>query len=419
MASEHHDVLIVGAGLSGIGAAVHIHRSCPGKRYVILEGRPAMGGTWDLFRYPGIRSDSDMHTLGYSFKPWREAKAIADGPAILNYVREAAAEYGVDDHIRFGHRATRASWSSEDAAWTVEAARADTGETVRFTCNFLLMCAGYYSYQQGYTPEFEGRERFRGTRHPPPAVARGPGLPGQAGRGDRLRRHRDDARAGDGEGRRPRRHAAAIADVRRLATRPRRDRERPARRAARALGVRHHALEERRAPAVPLSPDAHASRAGQAEAPRPGAQGARARLRRRDPLHPTLQSVGSATLPGAEQRSVRSDPVREGRDRHRSDRALHGDRHRARLRHGAGGGHHRDRDGLEPRRAGRDAIQRRRRRRRFRADVDLQGDDVLRRAEPRLHLRIHQRLVDAARGPHGGVRLPAAQPHGRDAARAR
>jgi len=163
MPREHHDVLIVGAGLSGIGAAVHLHRSCPGKRYVILEGRPAMGGTWDLFRYPGIRSDSDMHTLGYSFKPWREAKAIADGPSILNYVREAAAEYDVDGHIRYGHRATRASWSSEDAAWTVEAVRAETGETVRFTCNFLLMCAGYYSYQQGHTPEFEGRERFRGT----------------------------------------------------------------------------------------------------------------------------------------------------------------------------------------------------------------------------------------------------------------
>jgi len=163
MAIPHHDVLIVGAGLSGIGAAVHLHRKCPGKRYVILEGRPSMGGTWDLFRYPGIRSDSDMHTLGYSFKPWREAKAIADGPSILNYVRQTAAEHGVDEHIRYGLRATSASWSSADAAWTVEALETATGRTVRFTCNFLLMCAGYYSYQQGYTPEFPGRERFRGT----------------------------------------------------------------------------------------------------------------------------------------------------------------------------------------------------------------------------------------------------------------
>jgi cation diffusion facilitator CzcD-associated flavoprotein CzcO len=163
MAQEHCDVLIVGAGLSGIGAGVHLKRKCPAKRYVILEGRPSMGGTWDLFRYPGIRSDSDMHTLGYNFKPWRAAKAIADGPAILDYVKEAAAEYGVDQHIRYGHRATTATWSSEHATWTVEAVRADTGETIRFTCNFLLMCAGYYSYRRGHTPEFEDRERFTGT----------------------------------------------------------------------------------------------------------------------------------------------------------------------------------------------------------------------------------------------------------------
>jgi monooxygenase len=122
-----------------------------------------MGGTWDLFRYPGIRSDSDMHTLGYRFKPWREAKAIADGPSILRYVKETAAEYGVDRHIRYQHLATRAVWSSEDATWTVEATRKDVGDTVRFTCNFLFMCAGYYSYRGGHAPEFPGAERFRGT----------------------------------------------------------------------------------------------------------------------------------------------------------------------------------------------------------------------------------------------------------------
>jgi len=160
---EDFDVIIVGAGLSGVGAAVHLHEKCPDKRYLILEGRPAMGGTWDLFRYPGIRSDSDMHTLGYRFKPWREAKAIADGPAILRYVREAAAEHDVDRHIRYQHLVKSAAWSSADAAWTVEALRQDSGETVRFTCNLLSMCAGYYSYRQGYTPEFAGRERFRGT----------------------------------------------------------------------------------------------------------------------------------------------------------------------------------------------------------------------------------------------------------------
>ncbi len=163
MAVQHVDVLIVGAGLSGIGAAVHLQKNCPGKSYLILEGRPSIGGTWDLFRYPGIRSDSDMHTLGYSFQPWREAKAIADGPSILNYVKQTAAQYGVDHHIRYRHRATKAIWSSADATWTVEALRTDTGETVRFTCNFLEMCAGYYSYRQGHTPDFEGMERFRGT----------------------------------------------------------------------------------------------------------------------------------------------------------------------------------------------------------------------------------------------------------------
>ncbi|MBM4265732.1 MAG: NAD(P)/FAD-dependent oxidoreductase [Deltaproteobacteria bacterium] len=162
MPAEHFDVLIVGAGLSGVGAAVHLHERCPGKSYVILEGRASMGGTWDLFRYPGIRSDSDMHTLGYRFKPWRAEKAIADGPAILEYVKETAAEYGVDRHIRYGHLAAKATWSSEDATWTVEAKRTDTSEIARFTCNFLYMCAGYYSYREGYTPEFPGFADYRG-----------------------------------------------------------------------------------------------------------------------------------------------------------------------------------------------------------------------------------------------------------------
>ncbi|THD59522.1 NAD(P)/FAD-dependent oxidoreductase [Phenylobacterium sp.] len=161
-ATEHLDVLIVGAGLSGIGAAWHLqHEAKPSRSYAILEGRQAIGGTWDLFRYPGIRSDSDMYTLGYAFKPWTEAKAIADGPSILNYVRETAAEHGIDRHIRFGHQVTAAAWSSEDAAWTVEARTTD-GRTVQLTCGFLLLCGGYYSYEGGYTPEFPGAERFKG-----------------------------------------------------------------------------------------------------------------------------------------------------------------------------------------------------------------------------------------------------------------
>jgi monooxygenase len=165
MQPEHFDVLIVGAGLSGIGAGYHLQEKCPGKRYVILEGRDCIGGTWDLFRYPGIRSDSDMFTLGYSFKPWTEPKAIADGPRILNYIRETAAENGIERKIRFNHRVKRAAWSSPEARWTVEAERSNgegATETIRFTCNFLFMCSGYYSYANGYLPEFPGAEDFAG-----------------------------------------------------------------------------------------------------------------------------------------------------------------------------------------------------------------------------------------------------------------
>jgi len=158
---EHFDVLIVGAGLSGIGAAYHLQNECPAKSFVILEGRDAIGGTWDLFRYPGVRSDSDMFTLGYRFRPWREAKAIATGPSILKYVGETARECGIDRKIRFGHRVSRALWSSRDAVWTVEAAGPE-GRTVRFVCNFLYMCSGYYDYAQGYMPGWPGMDRFRG-----------------------------------------------------------------------------------------------------------------------------------------------------------------------------------------------------------------------------------------------------------------
>src|SRR5437763_4117821 len=171
MPVEHFDVLIVGAGLSGIGAGYHLQHKSPGKTFAILEGRDCIGGTWDLFRYPGIRSDSDMFTLGYSFKPWTEPKAIADGPRILNYVRETAVENGIDKKIRFNHRVKRASWSSQQARWTIEAERSMGGEggtesvqveTVRFTCNFLFMCSGYYKYEEGYTPAFAGIEDFAG-----------------------------------------------------------------------------------------------------------------------------------------------------------------------------------------------------------------------------------------------------------------
>ncbi|MFF7251284.1 flavin-containing monooxygenase [Embleya sp. NPDC008237] len=174
MASEHVDVLIVGAGLSGIGAACHLRQRAPGKSVLILEGRDAIGGTWDLFRYPGIRSDSDMHTLGYSFRPWTAAESIAEGAAIRDYIRDTAREHGVDRMVRFGHRVVEAEWSAETARWTVRALRTPSGtepatdpaggdaESVELTCSFLFGCTGYFRYDQGYTPEFPGIENFAG-----------------------------------------------------------------------------------------------------------------------------------------------------------------------------------------------------------------------------------------------------------------
>lgn len=152
----------MGAGLSGIGAAVHLKQRCPNKSFAILEGREASGGTWDLFRYPGIRSDSDMFTLGYSFKPWRGEKAITDGESILNYIRDTAREYGVDALIRYSHRVVKASWSSDAARWTLEIQRGENKEPTQLTCSFLYFCSGYYEYAEGYTPELKGRERFQG-----------------------------------------------------------------------------------------------------------------------------------------------------------------------------------------------------------------------------------------------------------------
>ena len=157
---EHFDLLIVGAGLSGIGAGARFRMECPGKTFAILEGRTAMGGTWDLFRYPGIRSDSDMYTLGYRFKPWTDPKAIADGPAILNYIRETAQEYDLTKAIRYDHRVSRAEWSAIDARWTVDV---QTGDGLaKLTCGFLYLCTGYYDYAKGYTPEWPSIKNFGG-----------------------------------------------------------------------------------------------------------------------------------------------------------------------------------------------------------------------------------------------------------------
>ena len=160
---EHLDVLIVGAGLSGIGAGHYVQTECPWATYAIFEARDAIGGTWDLFRYPGIRSDSDMFTLGYSFRPWDGAKSIADGDSILQYIKDTAAEEGIDGHIRFNHRILRADWSTADARWHITAQHTVTGETLELTAGFVFSCSGYYRYDQGYTPDFAGMDRFGGT----------------------------------------------------------------------------------------------------------------------------------------------------------------------------------------------------------------------------------------------------------------
>jgi cation diffusion facilitator CzcD-associated flavoprotein CzcO len=159
---EDVDVVIVGAGISGIGAAYRLQTECPNKSYVVLEARETLGGTWDLFRYPGIRSDSDMHTLGFPFHPWNGEKSIADGPSILAYLRDTAETYGIDRNIRYRQRVERARWSTEDGRWTLDVRDGASGELVQLRCKFLYACAGYYDYEAGYTPDIAGRERFQG-----------------------------------------------------------------------------------------------------------------------------------------------------------------------------------------------------------------------------------------------------------------
>ena len=158
MTDNYFDMIIVGAGLSGIGAAVHYNRECPDKSYKILEARESKGGTWDLFQYPGIRSDSDMHTLGYKFKPWKADKAIADGPAILSYINETAKEHNIDEHITYYAKVVKANWSSQDSQWEVTTSSGD-----QYRCSFLFMCAGYYSYDNPHNPELAGEDKFEGT----------------------------------------------------------------------------------------------------------------------------------------------------------------------------------------------------------------------------------------------------------------
>lgn len=162
MSTKHYDVLIIGAGISGIGAACYLRRELPGKTFQILERRQAVGGTWDLFRYPGIRSDSDMNTFGFGFRPWTETRVLSDGPSIKKYVEETAREYNVMEKIRFGSKVTRSAFSSKDALWTIEGVDEKSGEKFTYTANFIIACTGYYKYDEGYKPEFPGEKDFKG-----------------------------------------------------------------------------------------------------------------------------------------------------------------------------------------------------------------------------------------------------------------
>ncbi len=160
---EQVDTLVLGAGLSGVAAGYYLQKECPGTSYAILEMRDEVGGTWSLFKYPGIRSDSDMATFGYPFRPWPKAESLGEGPEIRQYIEDTAKEFGIFEKIRFRHKVISANWSPEKARWEVVARRLDTDEEVELEAKFLLSCMGYYDYDEGYTPEFPGRERFKGT----------------------------------------------------------------------------------------------------------------------------------------------------------------------------------------------------------------------------------------------------------------
>ena len=329
-ASEHFDVLIIGAGLSGVGAGCHISTRCPGKTFALLEARDAMGGTWDLFRYPGIRSDSDMFTLGYSFRPWKEAKAIADGPAILSYIHETAAEYGVEDKIRYGHRAVRAEWSSDEARWTVHVERADGRRADAAHVQLPVPVHRLLPLRRAVLTRVRGHRAVRGTDHPPAALARGPRLRRQAGGRHRQRRHGGHAGSGDGRAGGPRHDAAALAEL---------HREPPGRGPARAdraasppegEGLRLPALEER-APDPGQLPAEPACAEGDARAFLERSQAVAARgVLARSALHTALRARGPSASASSRTATCsrrcplaarRSSPTRSRRSRRRGSRS--------------------------------------------------------------------------------------------------
>ena len=319
--TEHYDVIVVGAGLSGVGAGARLLLDRPGTTFTVLEARDTIGGTWDLFRYPGVRSDSDMHTLGYPFRPWTAGKALADGPSILEYVEDTARELGVDRHVRLHHRVTSADWSSEDARWTVTAERTDIGASVELTCGFLYSCTGYYRYDHGYEPEFAGRDDFAGTvvhpQHWPAdldltgkrvvvigsgatAMTLVPAIAPTAAHVTMLQRS---------------------PTLRRRTAVGRPDRRRRPRAAARRRRVPRGAQQEHRDLRPQLSPVAALPARDAPHPPGRRGQAAARGVRRRHALRAVVRAVGPAPLRRARRRPVHRDQQRVGIGRHRPDRA--------------------------------------------------------------------------------------------------
>ena len=344
---EHVDVLVVGAGLTGIGMGYHLKTLQPDKTFAIVEARDAIGGTWDLFRYPGIRSDADLHTFGFGFKPWTRDNAIADGGEILDYLQETIDENDLARHLHLGHKVVSADFVSEEARWTVTVERTSDGAQFAVSCGMLFSAAGYYDPDNGYTPHFAGRGGLPRRDRAPAALARRPRLRRQEGRRHRERCHGRDPDPRAGRDRGPRHDAAALTVVRDAGAAPGPDRQHAAPPASRQGGVRDHADDQhqqavhalRRQPAVP-EPDACA-----------GAQGQRGRasrgLRRGNALQSELRPMGPANVRCSGLRPVQSHLQRHGLGGHRSHRALHHEGHPARVRRRARGRHHRHRHRTE------------------------------------------------------------------------
>ena len=344
--AEHFDVLIVGAGISGVGAAYHLTKQCPGKSFVVLEAQDSFGGTWWTHRYPGIRSDSDLHTFGYRFKPWTSAP-IATAQEILSYMGEVIDENDLARHIRYRHKISSASWSSDDNLWTIEATRTDTGEAVRFTANFLWMCQGYYRHSEGYTPEWDGMESFKGRIvHPQTwpedldykgknvvvigsgatAATLMPAIADDCAHVTMLQRSPTYFRTG--------RNAIALAEE------------------LRELGIQEEWIHEIVRRKILHDQDVFTRRSF--TEPEVVKQELLVAVRAHlgpdydidDAFHAELPAVAAAHRLRPGRRPVQGDRLRQGLGRHRRDRTIHRDRHPAEVRQDPGRGHHHHRHRL-------------------------------------------------------------------------